>query len=202
MVNEHLWCHQMLRQELRGSCLSAFDCRVSPCCLPAAGPAADSAARPHAVGSGPTPGGGRAAGRGMGGWRKRFSLMCTLLLQLDVAIDGADEVDAELTLIKGGGWVQFRTDRRIQTWTLTHALRLTAAVWLRRRLSPAVLKALSSLLITGESLSPSLALMNGVNKSRFQIPAFPGKTPRLWASSGRRAFPSRSSPWLGFPSPG
>lgn len=29
--------------------------------------------------------------------------MCTLLLQLDVAIDGADEVDAELTLIKGGG---------------------------------------------------------------------------------------------------
>lgn len=37
--------------------------------------------------------------------------------QLDVAIDGADEVDADLALIKGGGWVQFDTDGR--TWTVS-----------------------------------------------------------------------------------
>lgn len=26
-------------------------------------------------------------------------------MQIDLAIDGADEVDADLNLIKGGGWV-------------------------------------------------------------------------------------------------
>lgn len=60
--------------------------------------------------------------------------------QLDVAIDGADEVDADLTLIKGGGWVQINTDSRTLTVSplisvsRSSSLCLTAAAWLRRRL--------------------------------------------------------------------
>lgn len=35
-----------------------------------------------------------------------YFLICFYCLQLDVAIDGADEVDSNMTLIKGGGGCQ------------------------------------------------------------------------------------------------
>lgn len=119
---------------------------------PPTGPSADSAARPHSVGSGQAPRGmksssqielkawemrkgpqyvaaqkpvslnrsccenyNRAAARrdvdgGADGYALvRFIFLLQLFVfyfppaQLDVAIDGADEVDADLTLIKGGG---------------------------------------------------------------------------------------------------
>lgn len=66
--------------------------------------------------------------RGWWSWRLRFGSLCFFLLQLfvfyfppaqlDVAIDGADEVDADLTLIKGGGWVQFNTRSRTLNFCL------------------------------------------------------------------------------------
>lgn len=61
-----------------------------------------------------------------------------LLLQLDVAIDGADEVDKDLTLIKGGGWVQYRcliasSICRVFSHSSSSSSSPVAA-WLRRRL--------------------------------------------------------------------
>lgn len=127
---------------------------------PPTGPSADSAARPHSVGSGQAPRGMKSSSQiELKAWEMRkgpqyvgaqkpvssnrsccenykraaarrdvvggadgyglvlevyslcfpASVVCLYFppAQLDVAIDGADEVDADLTLIKGGGWVEF-----------------------------------------------------------------------------------------------
>lgn len=163
----------------------------SLCALPPTGSSADSAARPHSVGSGQAPRGmtsllqmnlkavemrkghnmlvlqilsawigalwkimtgkrKKKKKKSMSGWA---DCLCVCFLpvvcegcffyicatQLDVAIDGADEVDTDLTLIKGGGWVRFSADRQSDSCVSSNicltsfSLCLSAAASLRRR---------------------------------------------------------------------
>lgn len=96
------------------SCL--LPCLSPTACRPLSGSSAHPAARPHTVGSGQTPRGGMMNSLQVKLKQKTcllqtVSAVCLFCVplhththtQLDVAIDGADEVDADLTLIKGGG---------------------------------------------------------------------------------------------------